>query len=278
MQRLVEGLAFAEGPRWHGGRLWYSDMHRRVVETVTLDGDRETVCEVPNDPSGLGFLPDGRLLVVSMRDRRLLRLETDGQLVEHADLGELASFHLNDMVVDSTGRAYVGNFGFDLHGGEPFAPAELIAVEPDGGARVVAEDMRFPNGSVITPDGSTLIVAQSAGSDLVAFTIEADGELGDRRVWADLGRGVPDGICLDADGAVWYADPRNGDCVRVGEGGVELDRVETGRPCFACMLGGPERRHLFLLTADESSPDKTLDPLSARIEVVEVAVAGAGLP
>jgi sugar lactone lactonase YvrE len=278
MERVVEGLAFAEGPRWHHGRLWYSDMHRQVVEAVTLDGERETICEVPKDPSGLGFLPDGRLLVVSMQDRRLLRLEPDGELVEHANLWDLASFHLNDMVVDRTGRAYVGNFGFDLHGGGSPALAELIAVEPDGTARVVAGDLKFPNGAVLTPDGATLIVAESTGRDLLAFTIVDGGDLVDRRVWADLGTGVPDGICLDAEGAVWYADPVGGDCVRVAEGGEELDRVETGRPCFACALGGPERRHLFLLTADDSSPETAPQALSSRIETVEVAVPGAGIP
>jgi sugar lactone lactonase YvrE len=278
LERLVEGLAFAEGPRWHGGRLWYSDMHRRVVEAVTLDGDRETVCEVANDPSGLGFLPDGRLLVVSMRDRRLLRREDDGRLVEHADLSGLASFHLNDMVVDRIGRAYVGNFGFDLHHGAAPAFAELIAVEPDGSARVAAKRMKFPNGTVITPDGKTLIVGQSTGRDLVAFTISEGGDLVDRRQWADLGDGVPDGICLDAEGAVWYADPRNGACVRVAEGGRELDRVDTGRGCFACALGGPDRRHLFLATADDSSPEGSAARLTGRIEVVEVDAPGAGTP
>ena len=278
MELLIDGLAFAEGPRWHDGWLWYSDMHRGVVERVDLDGRREQVCEVANDPSGLGFLPDGRLLVVSMRDRRLLRLEPDGQLVEHADLWDLASWHCNDMVVGGDGRAYVGNFGFDLLAGADPAPAELIAVEPDGSARVVATDMRFPNGTVITPDGSTLIVGQSFGRDLVAFTIDGDGGLVDRRQWADLGRGVPDGICLDAEGAVWYADPVHGGCVRVAEGGAELGRVDTGRKCFACALGGPERRHLFALTADGSSPEAAARELSGRIEVVEVEVPGAGWP
>ena len=278
MERLVEGLAFGEGPHWHTDRLWYSDMHRRVVETVTLDGDRETICEVPNDPSGLGFLPDGSVLIVSMRDRRLLRLEPGGELVEHATLWDLASFHLNDMVVDDEGRAYVGNFGFDLHSGGSPAMAELIAVEPDGSSRVVAGDMKFPNGTVITPDRSTLIVGESTGGDLLAFTIAEGGDLVDRRVWADLGGGVPDGICLDAEGAVWYADPIRGDCIRVAEGGRELQRVETGRPCFACALGGPERRHLFVLTADDSSPETAATALSGRIDVVEVAVPGAGIP
>ena len=278
MITLVEGLAFPEGPRWREDRLWYSDMHRQVVETVTLDGEREEVCRIPNDPSGLGFLPDGRLLVVSMTDRKIMRMENDGSLVVHADLFELASFHLNDMVVDAQGRAYVGNFGFDLHNGAEPLPAELILVEPDGSARVAAEDMQFPNGSVITPDGSTLIVGQSFGGDLLAFPIADDGDLGDRWQWAHLGGGVPDGICLDAEGAVWYADPVQGGCVRVAEGGVELQQVATDYDCFACMLGGPERKHLFLLTSEDSSPATAAAAASGRIEVVEVDVPGVGWP
>lgn len=275
---LVEGLAFGEGPRWHEGRLWYSDMHRHVVEAVDLDGNVETIVEVPNNPSGLGWLPDGRLLVVSMLDRKVLRQESDGTLVTHADLGELASYHCNDMVVDGSGRAYVGNFGFDLNNGAPPEFAELVLVEPDGSARVVAREMQFPNGTVITPDGSTLIVAESTGRDLLAFDIGPDGGLDNRRVWADLGGGVPDGICLDAEGAIWYADPRRGGCHRVAEGGEVLQTVETDRPAFACMLGGPERRHLFVLTARTASAEEARSALSGRIEVLEVDVPGAGWP
>ena len=278
LEVLVEGLAFAEGPRWHDGRLWYSDMHRRVVEAVDVDGNVETMVEVPDDPSGLGWLPDGRLLIVAMRTRRLLRVEPDGSLVTHADLAELASFHCNDMVVDASGRAYVGNFGFDLHAGGPPAYAELVLVEPDGSTRVVADEMRFPNGSVITPDGSTLIVGQSTGGNLVAFDIAEDGSLHDRRVWAALGDGVPDGICLDAEGAIWYADPRRGGCHRVAEGGEVLERVDTEDLAFACMLGGPQRRHLFVLTSTTSSPDETTRARTGRIGVVEVGVPGAGWP
>jgi sugar lactone lactonase YvrE len=278
LEVVVEGLAFAEGPRWHDGRLWYSDMHRRVVEAVDLDGAVESIVEVPGDPSGLGWLPDGRLLVVSMRDRTVQRLEPDGSLVTHAELWDLASFHCNDMVVDRRGRAYVGNFGFDLHGGAKPAFGELILVEPDGSARVVADRMKFPNGTVITPDEATLIVGQSTGRDLVTFDIADDGSLENRRVWADLGAGVPDGICLDAEGAIWYADPEHGGCHRVAEGGEVLDVVETDRLAFACMLGGPQRRHLFVLTSTTSSPQETTEARTSRIEVVEVAVPGVGWP
>jgi sugar lactone lactonase YvrE len=190
----------------------------------------------------LGWLPDGRLLVVSMRDRRVLRLEPDGTLVTHADLSALASYFCNDMVVDGQGRAYVGNFGFDLHHGAPPAFAELILVEPDGSARVVADQMKFPNGTVITPDGRTLIVGESTGRDLVAFDIDDDGGLSGRRVWADLGAAVPDGICLDADGAVWFADPSRGGCHRVAEGGEVLGALGPDR----VRRGGRTRRRLAL--------------------------------
>lgn len=275
---LVDGMAFGEGPRWHEGRLWCSDMHRHLVMAVELDGRVETVCEVPGQPSGLGWLPDGRLLVVSMTDRRVLRLEHDGALVVHADLSTLASWHCNDMVVDLAGRAYVGNFGFDIFVPDPVpAPAELVAVEPDGSARLVADDLRFPNGAVITPDDQ-LIVAETGGGRLTAFDIGADGDLSGRRVWADLAGGVPDGICLDADGAVWYADPRHRAVVRVAEGGAELDRYESDQGCYACALGGPERRTLFVLTSGTSEPAAAASSRSARVELTEVAVGGAGLP
>lgn len=275
---LLESRAFLEGPRWRDGRLFVSDMHRNVVEAVDLEGNVEVVCEVPNNPSGLGWLPDGRLLVASMLDRTVMRLEPDGTLVAHADLSELASGYINDMVVDDIGRAYVGNFGFDLHNGAEFAAAELVIVEPDGSARLGAGDMAFPNGTVITPDGSTLIVGQSFGRDLVAFDIEANGDLSNRRQWADLGKGTPDGICLDAEGAVWYADPVKGGCVRVAEGGEVLERVETPALAYACMLGGLERRDLFMCVSTTSSPHETLDAMSASVVVVEVDTPGAGIP
>lgn len=280
MRVIADGFTFLEGPRWHDGRLWVSDFFtHRVLAVDVAAGEAETICVVEGQPSGLGWLPDGRLLVVSMLDRRLLRLEPDGELVEHADLSALASYHCNDMVVDARGRAWVGNFGFDLHGPDPQpAFAELIRVDPDGVAHVVAGEMRFPNGSVVTPDGSTLIVAQSTGRDLVAFTVTDDGDLTDRRVWADLGELVPDGICLDAEGAVWFAEPMRGGVHRVAEGGEILQTVETERPCFACMLGGDDRRTLFALTAMTSHPDQAPEARSAHIEAVQVEVPGAGLP
>lgn len=281
MRGLLDGLAFSEAPRWHDGWLWYSDMHRFVVERVALDGTKETVCEVPGQPSGLGWDPQNRLLVVSMTDRKILRQAEDGALELFADLSGLASFHCNDMVIDSSGRAYVGNFGFDLHGQSPIkpTPAELIVVEPDGDARVVDDDVMFPNGSVITPDGSTLIVAQTFAGDLIAYDLDGGGAPTHRRQWAHLNGKVADGICLDAEGAVWFADPVNGGVMRVAEGGEVLDFIDTEKPAFACMLGGPERRHMFICIAETSTPAETVKLMSGQIVVVEnLAVPGAGLP
>lgn len=275
-ETLIDGLRFPEGPRWHEGRLWFSDMHSQQVLAVDLDGSTEVIVHVPQDPSGLGWLPDGRLLVVSMRDRRLLRLDPEG-LVELADLSSLARCHCNDMVVDDHGRAYVGNFGFDLHEGEKPVSTNLLLVEPDGRTRVAAEDLNFPNGTVITPDGKTLIVGESFGARLTAFDVAADGSLSGRREWARLEGAVPDGICLDAEGAVWIASPVSGACLRVREGGEITDKIEVEHEAFACMLGGPERRTLFICTAAASDPKET-ESRTGRIERVEVNVPGAGLP
>jgi sugar lactone lactonase YvrE len=275
-ETFVDGLRFPEGPRWHAGRLWFSDMHAQQVLAVGLDGRSEVMATVPQDPSGLGWLPDGRLLVVSMRDRRLLRLDPGG-LVEVADLSELASFHCNDMVVDPRGRAYVGNFGWDLHGGGAPVPANLILVEPDGRTRVAASELRFPNGTVITPDGRTLIVGETFGPCLTAFDVAEDGSLSGRREWAPMEKAVPDGICLDAEGCIWVASPVSGAVLRLRQGGEVTHRVEVEHQAFACMLGGPERRTLFVCTAADSDPAKTGDR-RGRIEFVEVEVPGAGLP
>ncbi len=274
---LLDGLAFPEGPRWHDGRLWFSDMHFHRVVAVDLRGNPETIVEVPERPSGLGWLPDGRLLVVSMRDRKLLRLESQG-LVEHANLSGLASFDCNDLVVDAQGRAYVGNFGYDLHAQADYKTAELVMVTPDGEAVVVADGMEFPNGSVITPDGQTLIVAESRGRRLVAFDLASNGLLSRRREWAPLPDAVPDGICLDAEGAIWVASPRSAEVLRVRAGGEVTHRLVTSTQPFACMLGGPQRRTLFACTAESSDPDETRDRANGRIEFAEVEVPGAGLP
>ena len=273
---LLDGLRFPEGPRWHEGRLWFSDMHDQKVLAVDLDGQAETVARVEADPSGLGWLPDGRLLVVSMKDRRLLRLDPSG-LTEAADLSEIADFHCNDMVVDAQGRAYVGNFGFDLHSGGDLVAASLALVHPDGRVEQAAQDLLFPNGSVITPEGRTLIIGESFGARLTAFDIADDGSLSNRRIWAQLEKAVPDGICLDAEGGIWVASPISHGVLRVLEGGEVTQRIPVEQQAFACMLGGSDRRTLFICTAADSDPAKTASR-SGRIEIVDVAVPGAGLP
>ena len=274
---LLEGLVFGEGPRWHDGKLWFSDMHARWVMTVDLAGRAEKVVQVPNLPSGLGWLPDGRLLVVSMRDRKILRLEGK-KLTVHADISKLAAFDCNDMVVDGLGRAYVGNFGYDLHAHAPQKPAELVLVSPDGKALVVARDLEFPNGAVITPDGKTLIVGESFGAKLTAFDVASDGSLTRRRVWAAVENMVPDGICLDAEGAIWVASPLSEEVLRVCEGGAVTHRFKPSRRPYACMLGGPDRRTLFVVTAETHDPSEALAKQSGRIETVEIEVPGAGFP
>lgn len=276
---LLDKLVFTEGPRWHEGKLWFSDMYNHQVMTVDMEGNTETIIEISKQPSGLGWLPDGRLLVVSMTDRRLLRLDPDG-LSEVADLSNLASFHCNDMVVDLHGRAYVGNFGFDLYT-EPrvFKSAEIILVMPDGETRVVADELAFPNGTVITPDGKTLIVGESFAARLTAFEIEADGSLTKRRIWAQLDEEVvPDGICHDEEGAIWIASPSSSEVLRVHEGGEISQRIKVETTAFACMLGGTDRRTLFILTAETHHPNEAKAKASGRIEFVEVDVPGAGLP
>lgn len=274
---LLEGLAFPEGPRWHDGRLWFSDMHADRVKRVGLDGKSEDVVEVPGRPSGLGWLPDGRLLVVSMADRRLLRLDANG-LAQVADLSALATGHCNDMVVDERGRAYVGNFGFDLDAGEAPRTADLVLVTPEGDARSVASDLSFPNGTVIAPDGATLIVGETYAQRLTAFDVASDGTLSGRRTWAQLNDRLPDGICLDAEGGIWVAAPFSGEVLRVVEGGEVSDRIAVTTQAYACMLGGPDGCTLFVCTADSHEPEKCRAEATGRIEIAEVEVPGAGLP
>jgi len=274
---LVEGLRFPEGPRWHEGRLYCSDQHDDVVLAVDPDGTVARVVEVPEGPSGLGWDSDGRMLVVSMRDRRLLRLDGD-ELHEVADLSTWAPFHCNDMVVDAAGRAYVGNFGFDLDAHATPVSTCLLLVHPDGRVEVAAQDLRFPNGTVITPDGAMLVIGESMAGCLTAFTVGAGGGLSGRRLWAQLDGAVPDGICLDAEGAIWSACPLTGRVLRVREGGEVLDEVRVTRTgAYACMLGGPGRTTLFVCAADSSNPEHT-GARRGAIEVCEVEVPGAGLP
>lgn len=286
---LLDDIYFGEGPRWHEGRLWFSDFHAHAVRSIAPDGsDARVELTLDDQPSGLGWMPDGSLLVVSMVKRQLLRRWPDGRLTLHADLSGIATFHCNDMVVDGEGRAYVGNFGFDLDGiirehGEAelpahVVPAKIALVQPDGQVSVAADNLLFPNGMVITPDGATLIVGETLGYALTAFTIAADGGLSDRRVWASTAPRLPDGIALDAEGAVWIANPVANECVRFAEGGEVLEVVVTDQKCFACMLGGEDGRSLFTLTAATSDGDRAAREMRGKLWVTEVTVPRAGRP
>jgi sugar lactone lactonase YvrE len=281
---VIGGLYFGECPRWHDGRLWYSDFFDGAVFSIDEAGERRTEVPVPFEPAGLGWLPDGRLLIVNRVERSVVRREHDGTLVTHGTLTPWATWHGNDMVVDATGRAYCGNFGFDLDAlydgktGITVGPTSVIRVDPDGTSHEAAADVEFPNGTVITPDGRTLIIAESMGGRLTAFDIGTDGTLANRRVWAPLTGVAPDGICLDAEGCVWVANAGGPECVRVAEGGEVLDRITTTQDCFACMLGGADRRTLYAVTAPNSQASQRRGERGGNIEAVRVEVRGAGLP
>jgi sugar lactone lactonase YvrE len=293
VETLYEGGHYFEAPRWHDGRWWVSDFYDHAVYAVTPDGRSDEVLRVEAQPSGLGWMPDGSLLVVSMRDRRVLRVRDGGAPEEHADLSALAPWHLNDMVVDSRGRAYVGNFGFDLMSGAPMRSAGIIRVDPDGSATVVAEDLMFPNGTVILPDARTLVVAETLGGRLTAFDVDDDGALSNRRVWAklsdtpdtdDLGEliaagGVaPDGTALDAEGAIWAADALGGRVLRVREGGEVVDEIAPGTGVFACALAGADGRTLVMCAAPSFAEHERRDTREAKLLACEVDVPRAGLP
>lgn len=269
---LQDDLVFPEGPRWRDGRLWFSDQHGYALHTLDLAGNLKVVAEVPNCPSGIGWLPDATLLVVSMEDHRIMRVDGDG-LHEYADCSRHMTGAANDMVVDNHGRAYVGNFGFDLFGGGQPRNTGLVMVSAKGDVRVVAGDLAFPNGIVITPDGATLIVAETMARRLTAFDVATDGSLGGRRVWAAV-EALPDGICLDAEGCIWVSDPGGGDVIRVAEGGEVRDRVHvTGEnKAIACALGGPDGHTLFVCTSATIFPKDCIKARSGRIEMCEVDV------
>jgi len=274
-----EGFIFLEGPRWRDGELWFSDMWDHTVRRISPSGEVSAVVSVPERPSGLGFLPDGTLLIVSMANRTIYRHEA-GKLVVHADLGATVQADVNDMVVDNTGRAYVGNFGYDLFNDAEPRNAELVAIEPDGSHRIVAEDLAFPNGMVLTNDGAGLVVAETFGNCLTAFDRDADGNLGNRRVFADLGDYTPDGICLDSDGGIWVASFMTGDFVRVVDGGKVTDKFSAGpgKAAVACQIGGPDNRTLYCLTFEGEIADIAKGERRARIETVTVDIPGAGSP
>jgi sugar lactone lactonase YvrE len=278
LQTLMTGIAFGESPRWHDDRLWFSDWGTQEIIAVDLEGESEVIVRVPSFPFCIDFLPDGRLLIVSASDRLLLRREPDGWLVTHADLSTLSEHPWNDIVVDARGNAYIGNIGFDFPEAE-FAPGTLALVTPDGSARQVADGVAFPNGIVVTPDDSTLIVAESYANRLTAFDITADGSLSNRRMWAELGGGVPDGICLDAEDAVWYGDVPNKRCVRVREGGEVLQTIALDRGCFACMLGGPDGKTLFMVAREWSGMESTAEEeRTGQLLTSPAPAAGAGWP
>jgi sugar lactone lactonase YvrE len=290
---VVSDLSYAECPRWHDDRIWFVDFYTYRVLSAEADGsDLRVEAEVPEQPSGLGWLPDGRLLVVSMRDARVLRREPDGTLVTHADLSGHVAGHPNDMVVDRDGRAFVGNFGFDLMNGAPVAPANLVRVDPDGAVTSVADDMWFANGSVITDDG-VLLVDETFGNRITAFDLGPDGSLSNRREWArfgelpserDLDKALgqlvvaPDGCCLDAEGALWVADALAGRLVRVREGGEIVDEIPVGSGVYACMLGGADGRTLFACAAPDFNEHARQAAREARLLAVRVDVPHAGRP
>ena len=277
VRTLLTGRGLVESPRWHADRLYFSDWSAGEVLAVDLGGDIEVIARVASLPLCTDWLPDGRLVIVSSPDGRLLRREPDGSLVTHADLGRPG---WNDIVVDGRGHAYVNGAGFSPTAGEEFKPGSVVLVPADGPVREVADDLAFPNGMAVTPDNSTLIVADSYRHHLVAFDIGADGGLSGRQVWADLGEGTPDGICVDAQNAVWYADVPNRRCARVAEGGTVLQTVELDRGGFACMLGGPDRTTLFIVAAQwrGMTESEMVSPGSGQVLTTQVDVPGAGWP
>jgi sugar lactone lactonase YvrE len=276
----MSGVVFGEQPRWHDGRLWFSDWGRREVIALDLDGRSEVIQRVPSFPCCVDWLPDGRMLVVSGSEGRLLRRESDGSLALHADLATASTPPAgNELVVDGRGHIYVNGGGFNLMAGEPFAPGVVVLVNAEGSAHVVARDLAFPNGMLVTGDGRTLIIAESYAKRLTAFDISEDGTLSNRRVWADLVNGVPDSICFDSEGSVWYADVPNKRCVRVREGGHVLQAIDLDRGCFACALGGPDRMTLFMITMEWKGPAGMFaTPPTGQVLVTRAPAPGVGWP
>ncbi len=270
------GLAFPEGPRWHDGHLWFTDQHACRIYKMETSGTLQMVAQTADLPGGLGWLPDGTLLVVYMTQRRIMRL-SGTELQPYADLSPHARFHCNDMVVDGAGRVYAGNFGFDLHGGEEMRSTEIVLVDTDGKIEAFARDVVFPNGSAITPDGEQLLVAETFAHRISEFRLDSRGRMQSRQVWAELGEATPDGLCLDRTGALWVASPGTDELIRVQQGGAILERCRTRGTPYACMLGGEERRTLFACTSETDDPTQAARLKSGRIEQARVDVPGAGL-
>ncbi len=283
---VVDGIDFGEGPRWHDGRLWFSDFYQQTISSVEIHpdghGTRHVELEYDGRPSGLGWLPDGRLLFVSMLDRKVMRHEADGSVVEHADLAAVTGGHANDMVVASDGTAYVGNFGFDFEGGDSVASTTMAIVRPDGSVTADAHELLFPNGAVLTPSESTLMVAETFGGQFTAFTIDDDGSLTEPRVWAAVEGTAPDGCTLDDEGGIWFADAVGRQVVRViGSGDIDdVSTIRVGTPnnVYACMLGGDDGTTLFVLTCDDSSPDVASGTATGVIYSTTVGSPHAGRP
>jgi sugar lactone lactonase YvrE len=274
---LLTGLVIGESPRWHQGRLWFANWGAGEMVAVDAGGRREVIARVPGFGSCLDWLPDGRLLVTGGGTVR--RVEPDGSLAVHADLSGLGCHMLNEIVVDGRGNIYLNDIGFNLMSGAPAAPGCVVLLSPDGSARRVAEGLMFPNGMAITPDNRTLIVAESYEHRLTAFDIGPDGSLSNRRTWAEVPSSAPDGICLDAEGAVWYADVPNRHCLRVREGGQVLQSVQLDRGGFACMLGGADRRTLYILAAEwKGAAGMAGGPPSGQLLAVEAPAPGVGWP
>lgn len=274
---LLSGLTYAEAPRWRNGLLYFSDMHGQKVMTVNAKGKSAVVGSVPTRPSGLGFMPDGSLLIVSMEDRRLLRLK-DGHIATHADLSTVFDSEPNDMVVDRLGRAYVGSIGRVPADELRPQPSPLVIVTPDGNVRVVAKDLEMPNGAVITADGRRLIVAETVGKRLTSFDVGFDGSLKNKRTFATIAEGSPDGMCLDGAGGIWVGLPNGDQFIRVVEGGKVTNRIPTpGKMAVSCALGGSDRRTLFLLTAERQEPDIKANR-RAWVSSIRVETPGAGWP
>ncbi|HWE31886.1 MAG TPA: SMP-30/gluconolactonase/LRE family protein [Solirubrobacteraceae bacterium] len=279
MNVLATGLSFPESPRWHNGRLYLCDWAASELLAFDLDGNRELVANVPSFPFCIAFAPDDRLLINSAAHKAVLTLTGEGELETYADLSALARVPPNnEIVVDGRGNAYVNGGGFDMMAGEPPAPGIIALVTPDGRVTQVADEINFGNGMAITPDNRTLIVAESYATQLTAFDIDGDGALSNRRVWADLGEDPPDGICLDADGAVWYADVPHSQCVRVGEGGEVLDRLEFDRGCFSCALGGPGGNTLFVAAREWAGLGGEVAERSGQILTAIAPTINAGWP
>lgn len=280
---LVDNLTFPEGPRWKKDRLYFSDFFTHKVISVDLDGNSETVATVPNQPSGLGWLPDGTLLIVSMIDQKLLALKNDA-LEEVADCSELATFYCNDMIVNKNGNAYIGNFGFNTHANEDPKSTNLILVRPGEEPVIAADNLFFPNGTVISEDSKTLVIGESYAARLTAFDINDDGSLSNRRIWADLSqikegyRPVPDGICMDEEGAIWLASPSTSEVLRVKEGAILLDTLPVETNAYACVLGGEDRKTLFVCTSGGSDKNSCIKNREGKIEIIDVDIPGTGIP